>query len=118
MRLFHFACLFSLILVLLFTLLPSPVNAETYAYDTTGRLTQVAYDDGSTITYIYDNNGNLLQRAVSITMTLADVIRVLQVFTQIDSSLPVYQKMDVDGDGQIELGELIYILQKVSGLRQ
>ena len=109
---------FMLTLTLLFAFITTPAYAETYTYDTTGRLTQVAYDDGSTITYSYDNNGNLLKRAVSVTMTLADVIRVLQVFAQIDSSLPVYQKMDVNGDGQIELGELIYILQKVSGLRQ
>lgn len=33
--------------------------AETYTYDSIGRLTSVTYDDGSSIAYTYDNNGNL-----------------------------------------------------------
>jgi len=34
--------------------------AETYTYDAMGRLTDVAYQDGSQIHYTYDANGNLL----------------------------------------------------------
>jgi YD repeat-containing protein len=36
------------------------VTTETYTYDSTGRLTQVTYGDGSSIRYVYDNNGNIL----------------------------------------------------------
>ncbi len=118
MRPLYLICLSSLMLVFLLVLHITPVYAETYTYDTAGRLTKVAYNDGSTITYSYDNTGNLLQRVVTVNMTMADVIRILQVFTQIDPSAPVYKKLDVDGDGQIELEEVIYILQKVSELRQ
>jgi len=38
--------------------------AESYTYDTAGRLTGVTYDDGSSITYTYDANGNHLSRTV------------------------------------------------------
>lgn len=33
---------------------------ESFQYDTAGRLTNVIYGDGSSITYSYDNNGNIL----------------------------------------------------------
>jgi len=118
MRPFYLICLSSFMLALLLALITTPVYAETYTYDTVGRLTTVAYDDGSTITYNYDNTGNLLQRVVTVNMTLSDVIFVLQVLVGIEPSAAVYKKTDVDGDGQIELEEVIYILQKVSGLRQ
>jgi YD repeat-containing protein len=36
------------------------VASETYTYDSTGRLTQVTYGDGSSIRYVYDNKGNIL----------------------------------------------------------
>ncbi|MBN4079549.1 chitobiase/beta-hexosaminidase C-terminal domain-containing protein [Beggiatoa alba] len=45
--------------------LPSAGNAETYAYDTAGRLTSATYDDGSSITYTYDSSGNILQQQVA-----------------------------------------------------
>ena len=113
----NYIFLYCIAFIILLVLSVSQASAETYQYDPVGRLTKVAYDDGYTISYSYDNAGNLLQRVVTVTMTLADAIRVLQVLAQSDSSAPVYKKMDVDGDGQIGLGEVIYILQKVSELR-
>jgi len=41
--------------------------AETYTYDTMGRLTGVAYQDGSEIQYTYDANGNILSVVTSST---------------------------------------------------
>jgi len=44
----------------------TPAFAESYTYDTAGRLTGVTYDDGSRITYSYDANGNHLSRTVVV----------------------------------------------------
>ena len=43
-------------------LLQTPAFAETYTYDSSGRLTGVTYDDGSKIAYSYDDAGNMVQR--------------------------------------------------------
>ncbi len=37
----------------------------TYKYDSLGRLTQVIYDDGKTITYVYDEAGNRETQSVT-----------------------------------------------------
>jgi len=53
---------------LLFGLLAAaPVGAAsvTYTYDALGRLTQVVYDDGKTITYAYDEAGNRVIQSVT-----------------------------------------------------
>lgn len=48
-------------------------GAETYAYDRAGRVTQVTYDDGSSISYEYDAAGNLLaQRPVGVAQQLEE----------------------------------------------
>src|SRR5262245_696649 len=52
--------------LLAFTALIGLAAADTinYTYDAAGRLTTVAYGDGTTMTYTYDQNGNLLSRSV------------------------------------------------------
>jgi YD repeat-containing protein len=40
-------------------------DTTSYTYDDAGRLTQVSYPNGKTITYTYDKAGNLLTRQVS-----------------------------------------------------
>lgn len=50
---------FGLLAIMVFGL-NEGVLAETYTYDAVGRLTSVAYGDGSSMTYTYDPNGNLL----------------------------------------------------------
>jgi YD repeat-containing protein len=40
-------------------------DTTSYTYDDAGRLTQVVYPNGKTITYTYDKTGNLLTRQVS-----------------------------------------------------
>lgn len=44
---------------------PGTGQAETYRYDTAGRLVEVDYGGGVKLTYAYDPNGNLLLRAVA-----------------------------------------------------
>lgn len=51
--------------VIILVLSVRQASAETYQYDSTGRLTSVTYDDGSSITYTYDSAGNLLQNESS-----------------------------------------------------
>lgn len=46
--------------------MPGPSIAETYQYDTTGRLTKVIYDDGSSIEYQYDNAGNIISTNICV----------------------------------------------------
>jgi len=95
----------------------TPANAETYTYDAAGRLTSVTYDDGSSITYTYDNTGNILELDVFIEMSLADTILILQVMSGIDLPAGIYKEADVNEDNLIGLEEVIYIFQKLSGLR-
>lgn len=42
------------------------VDAETYNYDSAGRLTKVSYIDGSSISYAYDANGSRLSSTVAV----------------------------------------------------
>jgi YD repeat-containing protein len=57
--------LFSLLITLCVVLFAT-ANAETYTYDSAGRLIKADYDDGKTIEYTYDNAGNPLQRRVTV----------------------------------------------------
>jgi YD repeat-containing protein len=43
---------------LAFSAAPAHAANVTYTYDLLSRLTQVAYDNGTTIVYAYDNAGN------------------------------------------------------------
>jgi YD repeat-containing protein len=49
----------SLALVELLTMMVTFVRAETYTYDLSGRLTQVAYTNGARVEYVYDDAGNI-----------------------------------------------------------
>ena len=117
MRQFYLKCMAVFIFVSIFSLHPNSVYADTYTYDEAGRLTAVTYAGGSTITYSYDLAGNILQRMMTVKMTLDDAIHVLQVMAGVEPSATVDQEADVSGDSQIGLEELIYILQKVSEIR-
>jgi YD repeat-containing protein len=106
----------------------------SYHYDRLNRLTSVTYGEGTQITYVYDPAGNRLNRTISAvvlpvkgningddSINLADAILALKVLSGLD---PVgirsdYKASDSDIDGNKKIGpeEVIYILQKVSGLR-
>jgi len=117
MRGFCLICLSSLMLAILMTLPAPTAYAETYTYDAVGRLTSVTYGDGYSISFDYDNAGNLLQRMKFIRRTLTDAVIYMQVLSGIEPSQTVSIVADVNADNQIGLEEVIYILQKVSGLR-
>ena len=59
------------IMTALLLMLPPVVarSAETYVHDTQGRLTDVTYQNGSSIHYVYDANGNLLSIVSSFSST-------------------------------------------------
>jgi len=48
---------------------------------------------------------------------LTDAILAIQIVCGITPTQTVYEAADVNGDGKIGIEELIYILQKLSGLR-
>ena len=106
-----------LVFVPLFVLYPVSTHGDSYTYDGAGRLAQVTYDNGSTITYTYDLAGNLLQRVLEVELSLADAIRALQVLTEVASDSPIYEESDMSKDGKIGLEEVFYILQKMSDVR-
>ena len=49
-------------------------TAQTCTYDESGRLSGIAYSDGSTISYGYDANGNLLERITRVPSGAAEDI--------------------------------------------
>ena len=49
---------------------------------------------------------------------LADAILALQVMAGIEPSATAHKEADVNGDNKIGIEEVIYILQKVSELRE
>jgi len=58
-----------------------------------------------------DINGDVI-------IDLPDAIISMQVLADIESTETVYPTVDVNGDGRIGLEEVVYILHKISGLRQ
>ena len=77
------------------------VCAETYRYDSAGRLTSVTYDFGKTLRYTYDDNGNLLGRA-AIEGTPGDINADSSV-DAVDVQLVINEALGIDTgvDGDI-----------------
>ena len=92
-------------------------NTIAYTYDHAGRIIGVDYGNERTISYSYDDAGNLLQRVVTTKITLADAIISLQVLANIVPASAVYREADVNGDRRIGIEEVVYVLQKISGIR-
>ena len=61
----HFILLSCLIAALVFSPAYAQAANATYTYDLLSRLTQITYDNGTTIVYAYDNAGN--RTTVSVT---------------------------------------------------
>ncbi|MFT7288361.1 MAG: YD repeat-containing protein, partial [Halieaceae bacterium] len=80
-------------------------GADTYSYDAAGRLTAVAFSDGSSIAYTYDANGNLLSRAtaeavddVPPVITLLGDPEVSVLFGALYEDAGATASDDIDGD--------------------
>jgi YD repeat-containing protein len=131
-----FAVLCCILLIVLF-LFPFCVHSVTisYQYDRLNRLTSVTYGDGTRIAYLYDPAGNRLSRALSKvvipvvgningddSVNLADAILALKVLSGLDAtgirSGYAASGADIGGNGKVGPEEVIYILQRVAGMRQ
>ncbi|MEA3416088.1 MAG: dockerin type I domain-containing protein [Thermodesulfobacteriota bacterium] len=50
-------------------------------------------------------------------INLEDSMKAVQIMAGMQSSSTISEQADVNGDGKTSLSEVIYILQKISGLR-
>jgi len=124
-----------LVLVLGMVLYPFQGSGTTiiYQYDRLNRLTSVLYEDVNRISYVYDAAGNRLSVTRSIEVlkgninedelvNLADAILGLQVLSGLKPagirSDYAASGTDVNSNQRIGMEEVIYILQKVAGIRQ
>jgi len=89
--------------------------AETYTYDTVGRLTSVTYDDGTKITYGYDNNGNQLSRTIFVP-NVAPVAADDNATLQTDTSLAIsVLGNDSDSDGSLDATSVAIVADANNG---
>jgi len=103
---------FSIILIVIL-LIASMGHAQTYVYDDMNRLVEVKYGGGAKVGFAYDKVGN--RETVNEEFGLRDVIAVLEIITGIPGS--GYVIADINGDSKIGLEELLYVMQRIAGLR-
>lgn len=102
-------------------------EAITYQYDANGQLVSVAYTPGRRVTYTYDASGNRTGVDVSIqigdvsgdgNVDMIDAIVALQITTgSVPSAQAVYSDITVSGANKIAIGDILYIMQKMIGIR-
>ena len=86
----------------------------TYTYDSLNRLEKAEYAYGEILEYTYDKVGNRLTKK-SRPLGLRDVISILRLLVDIRS--PVTPSVDINDDGKLGMQEVIYIMQRLAGLR-
>ena len=86
----------------------------TYTYDDFNRLQKTEYAGGAIVEYSFDKVGN--RQTESATFGLKDVIAILELLTGSGNG-DAYSGTDINGDGKIGLEELIYVMQRIAGLR-
>ncbi|MCG6534139.1 MAG: chitobiase/beta-hexosaminidase C-terminal domain-containing protein, partial [Syntrophales bacterium LBB04] len=87
------------------------ITLKFFAKDTAGNvepLKSVVYNITSTLKGDIDGNGSI---------ELTDAVIAMQLFSGFTSAKPVNKYADVDGNGRIGPPEVIYVLQKVAGIR-
>jgi len=85
----------------------------TYTYDNLNRLEKIEYAGGALFDFTYDNVGNRLTK--SLTFGLNDVIAILKLMTGYHDG--AFSSVDINADGKIGMPELIYVMQRLTGLR-
>ena len=89
-------------------------QSVTYIYDNSNRLEKAQYEGGTVIEYTYDKTGfRLTENAIS---SLRNVIYILKILTG-TAPQGEYSTEDINGDGEIGMEELIYEMEKLTGIR-
>lgn len=97
-------------------------QAETYTYDTVGRLTGVTYDSGKVLSYTYDDNGNLLKRTVTDAMAGDingdSVVNALDVQLVINEALGIDtgNNCDINNDGNVDALDVQLVINAALGI--
>ena len=86
----------------------------TYTYDAFDRIEKAQYAGGAAVEFKYDKAGN--RKDKSAAFGLKDVIAILELMTGSGDG-GAYSGADINGDGKIGLEELIYVMQRIAGLR-
>ena len=87
----------------------------TYTYDDFNRIKKTEYAGAAAVEFNIDKVGD--RQTESVTFGLKDVIAILALLTG-DGDGGAYSGADIDGDGKIGLEELIYVMQRIAGLKQ
>lgn len=104
---------FSIVMIILLSASAAWSQTVTFTYDNLNRLEKADYSGGMTIDYSYDNVGNRLTE--SHTFGLNDVIALLKLLT--GDPTGVVTSVDINDDGKIGMQELIYVMERLAGLR-
>lgn len=100
----------------------------THTYDDLNRAAKAEYGDGSRTEYFYDDTGNRTQKVCAGAVVpgdtdadtdadLKDVVLDLQISSGEKPAVYIQRESDVSGDGRIGVGEAVFGMQSVSGLR-
>jgi len=96
--------------------LPSFSLAESYNYDTVGRLVKVSYDDGSSISYTYDANGSRLSSTPSVVANSLPVANNDSATTPYNTAVVIsVLANDTDNDGTLDASTLTLGTQPANG---
>ncbi|MGR3219984.1 MAG: hypothetical protein ACUZ8H_09235 [Candidatus Anammoxibacter sp.] len=94
-----------LVMLALWGMSYSTVSAESYKYDSAGRLIRVDYENGKSIAYTYDKNGSLLKKEsgdsgdVILPQTLAEITAIPEMLKSSFLAKPVtVTALDQNGD--------------------
>ena len=85
----------------------------TFTYDNLNRLEKAEYAGGAVFDYTYDNAGCRLIKSQSF--GLNDVIVILKLLT--GDPAEIFSSVDTDADGKIGMPELVYVMQRLAGIR-
>ncbi len=101
-------------LLLSIIMISTPAYADTYIYDSLGRLTRVTYADASSISYSYDSNGNRQSRVISINLppTAANDSATTPFETPVTIDVAAN---DSDANGTIDLTSVVIVTNATNG---